>query len=178
MSEAVTPPNPARSSEYEGTSPDPTLMTIDALRREIAMSEAQTAARFDAIESLIQERVRRIDALMERAEAARLEQKSDTREAVSAALESQKEATAKMEDALAGQISALRDNFETSIRSVRGTVDDLKDRMTAAESVRQGIDEQKTVSRSMTAGSVASIGVGASLLLVLVAVLSYMAAIT
>lgn len=173
MTEAVTPPNPADTSDPKRSVPDPTLLTIDALRREIAMLENLTSVRLDAAEALIQERVLRIDALMERSEEMRQEQKSDTRAAVEAALESQKEATAKMEVAVSEQIASLRSNFETAIQGVLSNVADLKDRMTALESSRQGMVEQRAETRQVSSGVVAVVGISITILLAVLTIISF-----
>ena len=174
MTEAVTPPNPDQSGSGQPV-PDPTLMTIDALRREIAMLENLIDSKLRAAENLTIERITRIDALMERAEDMRQEQKADTRAAVEAALDAQKEATHKMENTVSEQIASLRDNFETSIRGVQSNVADLKDRMTILESVKQGVTQQKSEHRQLTTGMIAAIGLGIAFFTALIAFLSFLA---
>ena len=173
MPEAVTPPNPDHAGPA-GQAPDPTLMTIDALRREITMLESLIDARLEADEALTVERIRRVDALMDRAEEMRQEQKLDTRAAVEAALNAQKEATAKMEKSVSEQIAALRVTFETSAAGLRSSFSDLKDRQTALESVRQGVTEQRTERRQLTTGMVAAIGLGVAFFTAMVAFLSFL----
>lgn len=171
MSEAVTPPNPDQGQSV----PDPTRLTIDALRREIAMLEELINARIEAAEALTVERFHRLDEDMHNFEDQRLEQKKDTREAVNSALEAQKEATAKMESSMASQISALKSNFDTSIRSIEATVADLKERMTITESVKQGAVEQKIETRQVTSGQIAALGAGIALFMAILALISFLA---
>jgi len=178
--EAVTPPNPDQSdSGRHGNPPqsipDPTLMTIDALRREIAMLESLLNARIESNEDLTRERFHRVDQDLEHFESQRKEQKQDTKEAVDAALESQKEATAKMETSVSEQIASLRDNFETSLRGVHSNIADLKDRMTVTESVKQGIVEQRGESRAVSSTTIAALGVGIAAILAVLAVVSFSA---
>lgn len=154
--------------------PDPTLLTIDSIRREIAMVNEATAARFEAAEALTAERFHRVDENMGRAEALRKEQKADTKSAVDAALESQKEATAKMERSIAEQLSSIKANFETEIRSIRSSESDLKDRMTIVESIRQGQAEQRTETRQISAGWVGLIGAVGGIILVVIAVYPFL----
>jgi len=168
MAEAVTPP-----SNLGQSTPDPTLMTIDALRREIAMLESSINSKLDGLEKIEQERFRRIDSLMEHFENLRKEQKVDTKLAVDAALESQKEATAKMEVSVSDQLTSLRTNFETSIRGVQSNIADLKDRMTSAESVKQGQFDQRTETRQITAGQIAVVGIGITVVLAMLAIISF-----
>jgi uncharacterized protein YicC (UPF0701 family) len=175
VTEAVTPPNPANANDASRSVPDPTLLTIDALRREIAMLENLVEAKINAAEKLTIERFTRIDALMDRAEEMRQEQKADTKQAVDAALDSQKEATAKMEMSVSDQLTALRANFETSLRGVQSNVADLKDRMTIAESVKQGQAEQKTEARHVSAGVIAAITFGITVLLAVFTMMAFVA---
>lgn len=173
MTEAVTPPNSAGSAPPSNravvNTPDPTLLTIDSIRREIATLENLFDVRLKDAEKLRNEKFSSIDKLMDRAEELRKEQKADTKSAVDAALHAQVEATAKMERSISEQIASLRSNFETEIRGIRTVEDDLKGRMTAVESVKQGQSEQRSESRQMSSGVIATV-VGA--FTILVAILS------
>lgn len=175
MTEAVTPPNPANPGGPSRADPDPTLQTIDALRREIAMLENLFDTRILDAEDLNKERFHSIDQLMERSEEQRREQKADTANAVSAALDSQKEATTKMEKSISDQISSLRGNFETEVRSIRGSLEDMKARLTTIESVKAGQVEQKQEHREISASTVAIIGAGLFLLNIIVGIVVFVA---
>lgn len=180
MPEAVTPPNPdqtdsGRHGNPPQSIPDPTLMTIDALRREIAMLESLLDARIDANEELTQQRFHRIDKAMETEEDARREQKADTKDAVNAALSSQKEVTEKMETSISDQIGSLRANFETSHRALQSGINDLKDRVTILESVKQGVHQQKEERREATAGQIAAIGAGVTFVMLILAIIGVFA---
>ena len=172
MTEAVTPPNPADSSDSQRSVPDPTLLTIDALRREIAMLSKEIDGKLEAIEKLNIERFNRIDALMERSEEMRQEQKSDTRSAVEAALDNQKEATHKMEKSVSEQISSLRTNLETTHNGLRDNIEDLKDRLTIQESIKLGAVEQRTETRHMSNTAIAVIGLAFTGILVTLALVA------
>lgn len=180
MPEAVTPPNPdqtesGRHGNPPQSVPDPTLMTIDALRREIAMLESLLSAKMEAEAELTRERFHRVDEVMRRFEEQRGEQKDDTRAAVEAALEAQKEATSKMEATVSDQIASLRANFETAISGVRTSIADLKDRATIQESIKQGQSDQKTEHRAVSSTTIAALGVGIAAILAVLAVVSFMA---
>lgn len=157
MSEAVTPPNPAAGNGRPHI-PDPTLLTIDSIRREIAMLDGQLDIRLQAAEALIVERLRRIDQLMDQAEEMRKEQKADTKAAVDAALESQKEATAKMEKSIYDQVSSLGAMFETEVRSLRAIAADNKQAIVEQRALRAGLHDQKTEQRAVTQGQLALVG--------------------
>ncbi len=150
-------------------------MTIDALRREIAMLEGLMGGRLDAAEKLSEERFKRLDGLIAHFEEQRREQKVDTKQAVDAALASQKEATAKMETSVSDQIQSLRTNFETAIRAVNGSINDLKERMTITESLKQGQTEQRFEHRQTSAGTIAAIGIGITVLLAMITIIGFVA---
>lgn len=172
MPEAVTPPNP----DIEGgrvSVPDPTLMTIDALRREIAMLENLIDTRLGAAAELTDTRFEQCHAAQRTAEEQRREQKADTREAVNAALDAQKESTHKMEKSISDQISSLTNNFETSIRGIHSNIADLKDRMTILESVKQGKFAERTEAREVTAGMYATVGVIITVILAVLSVIAF-----
>jgi len=171
MPDAVTPPNPADGRNSQSV-PDPTLLTIDALRREIAMLSKEFDGKLDAADKLSVERFNRVDALMERAEEMRQEQKADTRSAVEAALDSQKEATHKMEKAVSEQILSLRSNLDTTYNGLREHLSDLKDRLTILESLKQGSVEQKSESRQLSASTIAVIGVVVAIMLLIIAMIN------
>lgn len=158
MVEAVTPPNPADPADKTRTVPDPTLLTIDSIRREITMLENLFDTRLNDAEKLRNERLSSVDKLMERSEEQRREQKADTAAAVTAALDSQKEATAKMEKSISDQITSLRSNFDTSLRGIQSTVADLKDRLTVLESIKVGQTEQRTDARASIGAVVGIVG--------------------
>lgn len=175
MADAVTPPNPADPSNRNGRNgPDPTLMTIDSIRREITMLADLVEAGFTAAENLNLERFHSVDQLMERSEEQRREQKSDTKAAVDAALDSQKEATSKMEKSIYDQIDALRRNFETSMGSIEQNVGGVKERLTILESVKLGQSEQKTEQRSITQGQLALLGAAITVGVVVVNVILFL----
>ena len=178
MTEAVTSPNSDQSDAGQHGNPpqsisDPTLMTIDALRREIAMLESLLNARLKAAEELTRERFHRVDQDLQHFEEQRREQKRDTQSAVDAALEAQKEATTKMERTVTDQIGSLKGNFDTSIRGIESALADLKDRMTVLESMKQGMQAHRTERREANSGQIAAIGVGIAILVAIVTVLGF-----
>ena len=185
MAEAVTPPNPAGLGGGKGNErpiPDPTLLTIDLTRREIAMIEnlmdVKIEAALDRIEAshkLDTEKFRRVDDLMERAEKMRQEQKQDTSKAVDAALNSQEQATHKMEKSISDQVTALQNNFATEVRSIRGSLEDQKLSISRIESTKQGQTEQKTETRQVNAGLIALVMVGVTIVLAVLTVIAFFA---
>lgn len=176
--DAVTPPNPAGAGGGDPqpeSKPDPTLLTIDALRREIAMLENLMVTRLEAAEDLTQERFHRLDGLIAHFEEQRREQKADTKAAVDAALASQKEATSKMETTTTSQIDSLRSNFETSFRSIESSIADLKDRMTITESIKQGAVEQRSETRQVSSVTIGFIGLAITVILATLTIIAFAA---
>lgn len=53
MVEATTPPNPADPSDERRSTPDPTLLTIDSIRREITMLTELFTTRLDGMRELV-----------------------------------------------------------------------------------------------------------------------------
>lgn len=174
MVESATPPNPADEGGQRPV-PDPTVLTTDALRREIAGLEKLIDTKLEAAEKHRNEKFASVDALMERAEDQRREQKADTNAAVDAALDSQKEATAKMEKSISDQITSLRSNFDTSVGSVQTSLSDLKDRVTVLESIKLGQVEQRDEKRDSNAAVYAAIGIGITILLATLTVIGFLA---
>lgn len=158
---SATPANPADASGTRPV-PDPTVLTTEALLREVGH-----------LKELMDEKFVSMAALMERAEEQRREQKLDTRSAVDAALQAQKEATSKMETSVSDQLSALRTNFDTSILSVITQLSDLKDRVTTIVSEKAGSQEQRIETRAITAGQIAAIGAAIALAGLLIGLFVY-----
>jgi hypothetical protein len=120
--------------------PDPTLLTTEALHREIASLRELLEAGTGAEATLTGERFTRVYQRFDLVEAQRVEQKADTKSAVDAALVSQKEAVreqtiasdkaiAKSEAGTAKQIEQLHDSFTTAVDALRAAHEDLKDRV-------------------------------------------------
>jgi hypothetical protein len=150
--------------------PDPTVLTTAQLYREIAASQVSfekdltairdmSNTRFECARRLVEEKFASIDAQLELVERQRVEQKADTKAAVDAALTAQKEAVkeqtiaqgtaiAKSDAGTSEQLKAIRSEFSTALAGVLTTLNDIKDRVVAIESVRRGGQEATTESRS------------------------------
>lgn len=185
----VTPRRRASDLEEDGyittavvPSPDPTALTTAALHRETGVlresieqrfddrdREARSLARerteqFTALRELLLERIEASDKLTEEkftaAERQRVEQKSDTKAAVDAALTAQKEAVkeqttasdrsiAKSETATGKQLEQQQETFTTAIDGLRRSIDDLKEaRSDDARTMRQAISDVATTANS------------------------------
>jgi DNA repair exonuclease SbcCD ATPase subunit len=150
---------------------DPTRLTTEALRREIALLEISVQRRIASVEAEIdvrlnstqelrdeqfkgmQERFLRVQKEFELIERQRVEQKKDTKDAVDAALTAQKEAvkeqttasslaTAKSETATLKQIEQLQTTFTTAIEALRRSIDEVKERISdETRNLRQAISD-------------------------------------
>jgi len=129
--------------------PDPTVLTTEALQREIRALERLLTQRIEGLAEVETERFVRVDAQFELVEKQRVEQKTDTKAAVDAALIAQKEAVkeqttaseraiAKSEAATAKQLEQLGTTFVTALEGLRRDIDGLKERITSVESQRVG----------------------------------------
>jgi DNA repair exonuclease SbcCD ATPase subunit len=144
--------------------PDPTVLTTEALNREIAglerelnqrltSVERELATRLEAASALGDEKFLRVEQQFELVERMRVEQKKDTKDAVDAALTAQKEAvkeqtaasslaTAKSETATNKQLEQLASTFTTAVDSLRRSNDEVKERIGEVDqSLRQSIVE-------------------------------------
>lgn len=113
--------------------PDPTVLTTEQLLREIAGIEALFDAKLAA-------EIKPILTELHLVELHRVEQKSDTKAAVDAALTAQKEAVKeqttaseraqlKSETATGEQLRQLTVTFNTTIAALNSRIDELKERL-------------------------------------------------
>ena len=147
--------------------PDPTRLTTAALIREIAALRELLETQIDALDRLTKDR-------FETAERHRIEQKTDTKTMLDAALASQQAAVAKTEANFEKQISQLGTNAGTvneglrrSLDDLKGLLNDLKDRVTTIESTKLGAKEDRT-------GLYATLAAAGGLILLMFAVFGFM----
>jgi len=154
------------SSGYNRTPiPDPTVLTTQALYREVsslkelieqriaalslATAEADEAIRqsikeaIDARNVLDREVQLRTDLQFRLVEQQRVEQKADTKNAVDAALTAQKEAIGKTETATAYQLQELGKRFETAFDNLRRSDDEIKERLQEVATIANAYGQQK-----------------------------------
>lgn len=160
--------------------PDPTVLTTEALLREIKglreLTESQIAHRHElyqaeiiALNRINAEKFAKVDQQFELVERQRVEQKQDTKQAVDAALTAQKEAVkeqtiasglaiAKSEAGTIKQLDQLADNFKTAFTGQTVSIDDLKDRVRRIEASRAGAQEVRIETRGSTNTWIAAAG--------------------
>ena len=128
--------------------PDPTVLTTEALQREVGQLKELSNTAIAALD----ERMELQFSLVER---QRVEQKSDTALAVNAALSAAKEAVKeqtlasglainKSEVATAEQLKQLNVTINTAISGVSSALADVKTRVERIENVKQGAKENMT----------------------------------
>lgn len=157
----------------QGTStprPDPTLLTTQALYREIRGLREYIETLIQGEEKLTNEKFARVEQNFELIErqrveqkqdtaASRIEQKQDSVAAVNAALIAQKEAVreqtiasekaiSKSEAATAKQLEQLGATFNQAIHGAVESTSDLKDRVGKLESIKLGAHEQRVDTRA------------------------------
>jgi VIT1/CCC1 family predicted Fe2+/Mn2+ transporter len=144
----MPPPNDGLN-EMDKPTPDPTILTTEQLLREVDRVKELTDSKIDGTIAVFAEKFISVGKQFDLVEQQRVEQKSDTKAAVDAALTAQKEAVkeqtiaseraiAKSEASTAKQIEQLGATFSTAISGVTDVLQDLKDRITRIESVKQG----------------------------------------
>jgi len=149
--------------------PDPTSLTTEQLLREIAGLKAFLMSSIEAASDVTAERFNSVNRGLALVEQQRVEQKSDTKAAVDAALTAQKEAVkeqttaseraiAKSEAATTKQLEQLNATFSTAISGVTAILNDTKDRVGAIENRTVGQTEQVSTQRASMASLYALVG--------------------
>jgi carboxypeptidase C (cathepsin A) len=164
---------------------DPSFLTTAQLLREIAGLKEWTETLVDGKALVTVEKFAAIDRQLSLVERQRVEQKEDTKTAVDAALQAQKEAVreqtiaseraiAKSEAATTKQLDQQSATFGTAISGVSSnlsdhkdlvsnSLSDLKDRVTGMENIRRG-------GREMSASMLVIIGLVISVFSIVIAV--------
>ena len=153
--------------------PDPTILTTEALHREVAALRELIEERITATDLLVSEKFSSVDRQLDLVERQRVEQKSDTKAAVDAALTAQKEAVReqtlasekaiqKSETSTTKQLEQITITFSTALTGLNAQLDDIKARVVTIEAIKVGgqekvLDQRQTVSN---AGAVIGILVG------------------
>lgn len=159
--------------------PDPTLLTTQALLREVAGLRELMESRLEALEDVEEQKFYKVEQQFELVERQRVEQKKDTKDAVDAALTAQKEAVreqtaaseraiAKSEAATSKQLDQLSVTFANEAASQRRELGEMKQRLTAIEQQKIGAKEDRT-------GLYAGIGAVVGLLLIVSVVITLIA---
>lgn len=130
---------------------DPTDRTLETVHREITGVTERFELVIGALDQKTAEKLQSVAKQFELIERQRAEQKVDTKQAVDAALTAQKEAVkeqttaseraiAKSETATAKQLDQMTITNATAISGVNSTLNDIKERVTKVEALRQGGD--------------------------------------
>jgi len=150
----------------EESKPDPTVLTTEALHREVEQMHRELAALRELLEVKMAERNRAVDQLFALVEDRRVEQKQDVGRNVDAALAAAKEAVAKTETSTAKQLEQLQETFATALRAVTSAVDELKDRVGAVESSIVGLAQNKLGGKETLSGVYALVAFLAAVLVI------------
>ena len=189
-----------RNRPMVDTFPDPTTLTTDAIRREVKELVAEQERSILSLRELLLAKIEAEVALTaERfitSERLRLEQKSDTKAAVDAALTAQKEAVkeqtiaseraiAKSEAATTKQLEQQQVTFQTVSDALRRSIDEVKERsveenramrtsVSEVATSANGIVQQKVGAKEDRTSLYATIAVMASIAIALVAVIGFL----
>lgn len=134
--------------------PDPTILTTEALQREISALSQLIDAKIAGNTKARDEEVKRLNQQLQLVERQRVEQKKDTKDAVDAALAAQKEAVreqtiasersiSKSETATNKQLEQLASTFASEAASLRRSMDELKERITDVDRKASSVVQQK-----------------------------------
>lgn len=149
--------------------PDPTTLTTEQLLREVAGVREVIETKFDFLDKLLMEKFHSVEEKFDLVEKQRVEQKTDTKSAVDAALIAQKEsvreqtiaserAIAKSETATTKQLEQLQENFATAVDGLRREIGDLKDRVAGVDTKVSGLQMQKLGAKEDRTGLYATVG--------------------
>jgi uncharacterized glyoxalase superfamily metalloenzyme YdcJ len=188
--------------------PDPTALTTAALHRETGVlresidqrfddrdREARSLARergeqFAALKELMLQRIMGLSQLVDErfgaTERQRLEQKSDTKAAVDAALTAQKEAVkeqttasdrsiAKSELATGKQLEQQQETSATAIDGLRRSIEDLKERIAEVATTANTTIQQKVGAKEDRTALYATIAVLVSVIVMVLAIAGFLA---
>jgi hypothetical protein len=166
---------------------DPTKLTTDAVNAATEVLKDLFGAQLKRLEDLAAVQFTAFSDKLTVAERLRLEQKSDTSVAVTAALDAAKEAvnqqaaafaaeTQKTERNVAEQLKGIRDTFGTAIAAQVTRYDDLKDRLARLENTKLGGKEATEQRQQQNAALIAAGGFLISLVLVGLAIVGFLVA--
>jgi hypothetical protein len=159
--------------------PDPTLLTTQALLREVSGLRELLELSIEDLKDILDEKFLRTEQQFDLVERQRVEQKKDTKDAVDAALTAQKEAVreqtaaseraiAKSEAATSKQLEQLSVTFNNEAASQRREMSEVKERVTSLE-------QQKVGATADRSGLYAGIGTVTTLVFLVIAVVTIIA---
>lgn len=163
--------------------PDPTVLTTDQLLRTVDALRELLETQIISLDRVTNDRFVSIESHFSVVERQRLEQKKDTKDAVDAALVSQKEAVgeqtlaseksiAKSEAATNKQLDQLGTTFAANITGITVLLNDLKERISKIESIRLGGQQQQDNSR----GQIQAIAAALSIFIAIATIFGILAA--
>lgn len=184
MSDIPDPNNPGLAVDAAGNPVvDPTKNVLDLVAAAIARQDDLRAwlekvvdAKIEGRSALSNERYQSVLREFESIERRRIENKSDTKSALDAALAAAKEAVKEQALASDKAISKSESAVTDQIKAVVATVDDLKARTVVMETQKTTTVENRGESRSNIGMVVGIIGVAFGLLSFIVVAANFMAA--
>jgi cobalamin biosynthesis Mg chelatase CobN len=149
--------------------PDPTVLTTQALYREVAALQELVEQQITAQREVINQQFYKVEQQFELVERQRVEQKKDTKDAVDAALTAQKEAVreqtsasersiAKSEAATNKQLEQLATTFSNTQASLLARIDELKERIVDVDRKAEANVQQRAGAKDDRTGLYALIG--------------------
>jgi chromosome segregation ATPase len=167
--------------------PDPTVLTTQALYREVAALKELIEQRIEAVQHTIDEAIEarnvldkevqlRTDLQFRLVEQQRIEQKGDTKNAVDAALTAQKEAIGKTETSTNKALEELGTRLDTAIENLRRANDEVKERIVEVDRRVVDVVSQKVGATTDRTGLYAAIGIITTLIFLGIAIAAVFAA--
>jgi hypothetical protein len=171
---------PSETGKGSTPVPDPTILTTAALRREIEGLKELLEQRIEGIRDAFEQKFQLV-------ERQRVEQKTDTKDALDAALQAAKDAVslqteasdkaiAKSENATNKALDQLATTFTTAVDALRREIGEVKERTSGIDLKVSGIEREKVGAKEDRTGIYATIGVLGTLFFIGLAIIGFLAA--
>lgn len=157
---------------------DPSELTTAQILREVGTLRELMESRHDGSARLFAEQFSALEKQLRIADAMRIEQKKDMKDALDAALAAAKEAvsqqnasfaiaTAKSETSMSEQMKQANVMFGTAIEALTTQLNDLKERIARVEAAKQGGDGAVNNRRMENGQLVSILGFGVSVIAII-----------
>ena len=182
-------PNDEQNRQTGGRTPvpDPTLLTTQALLREVTGLREYLESRIESMEDVQNEKHIQAEQQFALVERQRVEQKKDTKDAVDAALAAAKEAvkeqttaseraTTKSETAINKLVEQQALTFKADNAALIRQMDELKDRIVDVDRKVEGVTQQKIGAKDDRSALYAIVGFIGTVVVVGIAIVGFIAA--
>jgi len=158
--------------------PDPTVLTTQALYREVSALQELIEQSIRGTREVIDQQFYKVEQQFELIERQRVESKADARAALEAAFAASKEATNKSEESFTKQIDQLANSFADTQAAQQARVDELKERITDVDRKAEAPAQQKLGAKDDRTSFYSGVSVLVSVVFLLISFISLTVALT